>query len=82
MWEKELVSGWVYTFVREGWKGDTYVVKVDIDTAEVHQREVPDGIGALDDVWVAIPRRLEPGVFFRDELVGIVVRPELGIISA
>ena len=53
------------------------VVEVDVDSAVEGEHEVPDCVGALDGVAVAVESGEEPGVFCADEFAGELVGPEL-----
>ena len=52
------------------------VVEVEIDAAVVGEDEVADGVGALDRVRVGDEGFEEPGIFFLDEGVALLIRPQ------
>jgi len=53
------------------------IVQINIDTAEVVEDEVADGVGALDGVWVVLEGLVEPLVFILDELHASLIGPQL-----
>jgi len=55
--------------------GRTYVVEVDVDTAEVGKYEIADGVGTLDGVGVVVKTVEEPRIFRSDELSRAGVGP-------
>ena len=57
--------------------GATHVVEVYVHAAVVGQHKVADGICALDRMRVALKRGQEGGVLRLDEIVGLVICPEL-----
>ena len=57
------------------------VVEIDVDSAVEGEHEVPDCVGALDGVAVAVEGGEEPGVFCADEFAGELVGPELFYVS-
>jgi len=46
-----------------GLRADTYIVEVNVDTAEVGKDEVSNGVCALDRLRITIESLEEPGVF-------------------
>ena len=77
-----------YGATHPGWVGEkrvqtpvAAVVEVDVDSAVEGEHEVPDCVGALDGVAVAVEGGEEPGVFCADEFAGELVGPELFYVS-
>ncbi len=55
--------------------GETYVVEVDVDAAEVGEDEIADRVGTLDGVGVVVETVEEPRVFRSNELSRAGVGP-------
>lgn len=55
----------------------TYIVEINVGSTVVGEHEVPNGVGALDGVVVAIEGVQEPWVLGRNKVARLFICPEL-----
>lgn len=55
--------------------GVTHVVQINVDAAKVVKDKVPNGIGALDGVGIAVKSLEEPWVLGSNEFARLLVSP-------